>query len=195
MKKIYHTALSKGSITYDGVPSTAKALHPRGVLMQNDIIINGLPSEFNDCDVLYAEPPWPHGFQIFNKRAGASHTSYADLGRAIRNIIETYTVPIYILLGKRMLQMLPEPDQLIETILNGNSATVAVWKDKYNGPVKNTEHICNHLGSRYECLGDFTCGYGACVKNFLEGGGSKFVASDYDGKCITVMAAQLKSVE
>lgn len=194
MKKIYHSALAKGTITYSNVAETKKAVHPKGIMMQNDIIADGLPEQFDECDVLYAEPPWRHGFKIFNKRAGVDHASYNDLADAISKIITGTEKPVYILLGQQMLNKLPRPNQLFETILNGNGAMVAIWRDTYTGLTDNTEVICQNLGSRYKCLGDFTCGYGACVQNFLEGGGKRFVASDYDGKCITVMSAQMKKV-
>ena len=63
---LYHTALKKGFVTYSNVKETVSAVHPRGVMLKNDIISNGLPEEFDRCDVLCAEPPWPKGFKIFN---------------------------------------------------------------------------------------------------------------------------------
>ena len=189
---LYHTALAKGSITYDGVPETLRSEHELGVMLKNDIIANGLPEEFSVCDVLYAEPPWPHGFHVFNKRAGVQGTNYADLAKSIQDIIESEAKPTFILLGKQMLSKLPEPTQIFDTILNGNDAMIAVWNASYDGPTENTAVICKHLGTQYHTMGDFTCGYGACIRNFLSGGGSRFVASDYDGKCITVMTAQMK---
>lgn len=189
---LYHTALSKGSITYDGVPETERSDHSLGVMLKNDIIANGLPEEFDECDVLYAEPPWPHGFHVFNKRAGVEGINYSDLAKSIENIILTKKKPTFILLGKQMLSKLPVPNQIFETILNGNDALIAVWNGTYDGPTNNTAEICKYLGGQYRVMGDFTCGYGACIRNFLSGGGSRFVASDYDGKCITVMTAQMK---
>jgi len=200
VKDVYHTALSKGAITYEGVNETQRANHSRGVMIKNDIISDGLPLEFSDCDVIYAEPPWPHGFAIFNKRAGVDHKNYNDLADAIKKAIifcssTNSPTPFYLLLGKTMLSKLPEPNELHETILNGNAALVAVWNDSYEGELSSTSEICRELGRKYQKIGDFTCGYGACVKNFIDGGGESFVASDYDGKCITVMAAQMKSVQ
>lgn len=190
---LYHTALSSGSITYDDIPETISTKHRLGIMLKNDIIADGLPSEFDLCDVLYAEPPWPHGFHVFNKRAGVSGPSYDDLAKAIENIILTKKKPTFILLGKTLLRKLPEAEVVLETILNGNSVIMAVWNASYSGPTTNTAEICKYLGSQYAIMGDFTCGYGSCIRNFLLGGGSRFVASDYDGKCITVMSAQMEN--
>ena len=189
---LYHTALSKGSITYDGVIETNRSEHKLGIILKNDIIEDGLPAEFDSCDVLYAEPPWPHGFHVFNKRAGVSGINYGDLAKSIEKIIAEKKKPTFILLGKQMLKKLPKPDNIYDTILNGNEAMIAVWGASYDGPKNNTAEICKHLGGQYKLMGDFTCGYGACIRNFLSGGGSGFVASDYDGKCVTVMAAEMK---
>ena len=192
MADLYHTALSKGSITYNDVPETERATHQRGIMLKNDIIANGLPKEFDACDVLYAEPPWPHGFHVFNERAGVSGINYGDLAKSIENIILIKNKPTFILLGKQMLKRLPSPKSVHNTVLNGNDAMIAVWNASYSGPTDSTASVCEYLGAQYKVMGDFTCGYGACIRNFLQGGGSQFVASDYDGKCITVMAAKMK---
>ena len=197
---LYHTALKKGSLTYLDVPETNYVEHPLGLMIKSDIINEGLPQQMLDCDVIYAEPPWPHGFKIFNERAGIKHNDYNDLSDAIKEAIvfcssKEASTPFYLLLGKTMLSKLPDPNELHETILNGNDAFMAVWNDSYEGNLSSTYEICHTLGGRYKKFGDFTCGYGACVKAFLEGGGESFIASDYDGKCITVMSANLKKLK
>ena len=160
---LYHTALKKGFVTYSNVKETVSAGHPRGVMLKNDIISNGLPEEFDRCDVLCAEPPWPKGFKI--------------------------------IIGESMLKRLPVPREVHQTTQNGGDALVAVWHGNYDGSCKSVNVICESLGSRYKYLGDFTCGYGTCIVNFLSGGGSGFVASDYDGKCITVMSTRMKKIK
>jgi len=192
---LYHTALKKGFVTYSNVKETESAVHPKGVMLKNDIISNGLPEEFDRCDVLCAEPPWPKGFKIFNDRAGVAHESYSDLVVAFIKIIENNPKPIYLIIGESMLKRLPMPREVHKTTQNGGDALVAVWHGNYDGSCKSVNVICESLGSRYKCLGDFTCGYGTCIVNFLSGGGSSFVASDYDGKCITVMSTRMKKIK
>ena len=41
------------------------------VAFQHDIM-DGLPEIYGECDALYAELPWTHGFGTFNKRAGVT---------------------------------------------------------------------------------------------------------------------------
>jgi len=191
---IYHSALKSGVMTYKDVKETSRANHSKGIILKNDIISQGLPIEFDECDFLWAEPPWPHGFKVFNERANADHKSYQNLVDAISEIIESSDKPIYMPLCKSLLRGLPNADQVEETSLNSGEALLAIWNDEYVGPYKTTNEICQTLGSIYSCIGDFTCGYGNCVVDFIEGGGKKFVASDFDGKCVTVMAARMKKI-
>lgn len=193
-KTLYHSALKKGSITYGNVNETLRADHPKGVMIKNDIIADGLPLEFEECDVLYAEPPWPHGFKVFNERAGVTGISYSDLADAIAKIILQSKIPVYLLMWKPLLNKLPAPQELHETVLHGGDALVGIWNDSYLGSCESANVICQTLGTKYKCFGDFTCGYGACVADFMDGGGKRFVASDYDGKCITVMSARMKKI-
>ena len=192
---LYHSALKKGSITYRNVNETLRANHPKGVMIKNDVMSQGLPIEFSNCDILYAEPPWSHGFHVFNKRVGVSGITYADFCEAIKKIILRWDKPIYLLLSQAMLKILPKPRELHDTILNEGDALLGVWNDSYSGSLVSTEYVCQELGRKYKTMGDFTCGYGDCVINFLSGGGRGFVASDYDGKCITVMAARMKKIK
>ena len=192
---LYHTALSTGSITYKNVPETTKAMHSKGTMLQNDIIKQGLPEAFDECDVFYSEPPWTKGFKVFNERANVTDSSYQDLISALQKIILQTSRPVYLTSSKSMIKGLPEPNQLFETKLNGGDALLGVWNDEYFDDKTNTNVICQNLGKRYFCMGDFTCGYGDCILNFLKGGGQRFVASDFDGKCITVMSTRFKKVK
>jgi len=193
---IYHTALKNRSANYGGIKETVRSDHPRGVMLKHDFISNGLAPEFDECNVLYAEPPYAHsGLKIFDARAGVNNRSYSDLIKAMGSIIECGSIPVYLVLSRATLNKLPKPDVIYETRLNGDLVCLGVWNDKNPTLLSSVELICKTLGSRYKCLGDFACGYGASVKNFIQGGGYRFVASDYDGKCITVMSAQLKGVQ
>jgi hypothetical protein len=189
--ELYHTALLKGSITFDNVRPTSFAELPNGIIMQNDFIKNGLPQQFDGCDLLYAEPPWPHGLKVFNKRAGVNDFPYEKLVNAFNQLLQFTDKPVYLFVGSQMLKQLIQPKQVFDTKLNGGDGLMAVWNDSYDGSHESTVAICKNLGKRYNIIGEFMAGYGASVKSFLRGGGKKFVAADFDGKCVTVMASQI----
>lgn len=192
---IYHTALKNRSASFLGIKETFRSDHPKGVMLKHDFVSNGLAPEFKECDVLYAEPPYAHsGLKIFDSRAGVNDRTYSDLIEAMSRILLEWTDPVYLIMSKANLAKLPTPDLIAETRLNGDVVSMGVWNDKNPTLLPSTELICKELGSRYKCLGDFTCGYGTPIKNFIIGGGDRFVASDYDGKCITIVSAQMKKI-
>ena len=192
---IYHTALKNRSAYYGDIKETVRVDHPRGIMLKHDFVSNGLAPEFNECDVLYAEPPYAHsGLKIFDARAGVNDRTYSDLIKAISKILLEWTKPVYLIMSKTNLAKLPNPDVIVETTLNGDVVSMGVWNDKNPILLPSTELICQGLGSRYKYLGDFTCGYGTPVKNFIQGGGQRFVASDYDGKCVTVISGQMNKL-
>ena len=190
-KRPYNSAL-KGNKRIECAPSDFEQLSD-GIIFRHDIIKDGIPHQMSDCDFLYAEPPWPHGFQTFNERAGVEYNSYDDLARAIADIIEGMSNFILMPLGKTLLKKLPEPQRVEQIQLNGNPALLAHWHGNFEHTAKTTEHLLEQLGARYDSMGDFTCGYGAPVWSFLGGGGKRFVASDFDGCCVTVMASLFRS--
>jgi len=204
MKK-YHTALKESVLAEKHTGESNFETHPKGLMIKNDIIRSGLPAEFDSCDVLYSDPPWPHGWHIFNKRAGVNGTTYQQLCDAITKIIKQGK-PTYLCLGKSLLGKLPEPKITRDVILNGDKIILAIWNDNawLNAAEQHrlgigfqetlsTRDVCIMLASRYKCIGDFACGYGESVRNFLDGGGArhKFVASDYNGNCISVMSQEM----
>lgn len=184
----YHTALRQGHDPHKDVDSSDLHLLANGVIFRHDIISDGPPLRMKDCDVLYADPPWPHGFKVFNERAGFHHKSYDQLAEAITDIITSLDKLTIMAIGKTLLRKLPEPYQLKSINLNGSPALLGVWNGEVDSYAVTTKSFCEYLGSRFECMGDFTCGYGASVRSFLAGGGTGYVASDFDGKCVTVMA-------
>ena len=95
---------------------------------------------------------------------------------------------------KHNLVKLPSADVIVETTLNGNAVSMGVWNENCPIVLPSAELVCQELGSRYKCMGDFACGYGNSVKNFLIGGGQRFVASDYDGKCVTIISRQINKL-
>ena len=189
-KRPYNSAL-KGNKRIDCKPSDFEQL-PDGIIFRHDIIQDGIPHQMRDCDFLYAEPPWPHGFQTFNERAGVHHPSYDDLASAIGKIIESMDNFILMPLGKTLLKKLPAPTHVENIQLNGNASLLAHWRGRHVHQATNTEQLLLSLGARFDSIGDFTCGYGAPVLTFLDGGGKRFVASDFDGKCVTVMASIMR---
>lgn len=192
-KTIYHSALKGVAETFSDVIPMDKAQHGDCLVMRADIS-NGLPLEFMACDFIYGEPPFPHGAKIFDERAGVSGRKYADLAKAVRRVVERSRVPVFLIVGKTMLKHLPDPSGYGTVDLNGNKEILAWWRTEYEGPLTTNLEVTNYLGSVYDIMGDFCCGYGEPLFSFLRGGGLSFVGSDYDGRCVSVMDRRMKEI-
>tara|TARA_R110000787_G_scaffold129023_4_gene240820 strand:- start:616 stop:1197 length:582 start_codon:yes stop_codon:yes gene_type:complete len=191
----YHTALKNKSVTYRGIKETVRFEQQNGIMLKHNFVSDGLAVEFNECDVLYAEPPYsPSGLKVFNERAEIDNINFKNLIAALSKILNEWTKPVYLIMSKTDLVKLPSADVIVETTLNGNAVSMGVWNENCPIVLPSAELVCQELGSRYKCMGDFACGYGNSVKNFLIGGGQRFVASDYDGKCVTIISRQINKL-
>ena len=191
MDEMYHTALKSKFDTKD-VPVSTRVSGDGYVFLRSDLVVDGIPDEVADCDVIYGEPPWPHGFKVFNDRAEVSdrrtYQEFADvLGSEIRRIRK----PFYMTLGKTLMKMLPSHSGSLPVKLNGADAFIVWWFDKYDGPHDTNISVCKALGARYRSMGDWCCGYATPLLAFTEGGGKLIVGADYDGKCITVCGERM----
>ncbi|MAL83101.1 MAG: hypothetical protein CMF11_01940 [Idiomarina sp.] len=191
----YHSALKNKAITYTDIKETNRIEHHNGIMLKHDVVSDGLAPEFDECDFLYSEPPYaPSGLKVFNERAGVNDRTFKDLLEAISRIVASWTKPIYLIMSETNLKKLPNPDVIAQTSLNGDLVSLGVWNESNPILQSSTQLICSALGQRYSCMGDFTCGYGYPIKSFIKGGGKRFVASDYDGKCITVISSQMRKL-
>lgn len=152
-------------------------------------LLNPLPKEFDACDVLYADPPWPAGIERFDQRAGVVTAGGFDgiMAALTRIIGENTHRPVVLVIGKAALRRLPAPRMIRRTQLVGRPAILVSYHqyldqlDGMNGePVK---YALGFLATKYQCIGDMTCGYGEASMAF-HAAGKRFVASDYNARCI-----------
>jgi len=188
----YHSALKWGEKHLQEVEPLDRGDHGGCVALQNDLVTSGLPEAMDDCDVIYGECPWPEGFKKFDDMADVERRPYALFQKAVLDMILTTPKPIYMILGKTLLKPLPKPAGFQPTKLNGGDVHIAWWNDSYRGPLGSNVQITEHLGSRYKRMGDFCCGYGEPLFQFLAGGGESFVGADHNGKCIRVLYEQMQ---
>lgn len=163
------------------------------VAMQNDFVDNGIPLEMRACDVIFAETPFPAGFKIFDERAGVTESrSFSLFADATAEWLSDETRPSYLILGKMLLKSLPTPAGVVESSLNHGRVLIAWWNDDFKGDTSSNLTFIEELARRYDCIGDFCCGYGEPLFHFLRHGGKTFVGSDHNGKCIRAVDYRLK---
>lgn len=183
-KGFYHTALKGGepSVEY---PACSRAVFPGGVAIRHDITF-GLHPEMGECQALYADPPWPAGFEVFNERAQTPGGTWKGFMAKIGKIIAESKKPIFLTLGMRALGLLPGADNVFHLRLNHADVLLGVW----NAPDVEVRGKCTAfrflemLVERYECIGDFCCGYGTTGRVFLGAGGKRVILTDYNARCI-----------
>lgn len=186
MKGLYNSALKNGTIQITGVKPTMRFDSAMGTGMKHNLL-DPMPHEFDACDVWYCEPPFPAGIKIFNERAQES-VGYKEFCLAFAKVVEQAKAPLYAITNKRLRGYIKTADAEVKVKLNSNWETLSIW----GGPVPpggmtNLE-VCHWLGRRFRVIGDFTCGYGIPVMEFIKARpGNRFVASDYDAHCITVL--------
>ena len=190
MGKLYNTALSWGEVV--NAPPMDFYSDAESVVLRHNVATELLPAHFKECDVMFCDAPWCTGQKIFNERAGVVVT-HDEVAEGIAQIINSYSdILIILTAGMSVIKKLPEPVRLIDTELNGDRVNLAWWNGEYTGPTDKVESIHQHLGETYSTMGDFFCGYGNSIFNFLAAGGQRFVASDYDSNCVGLVAKRLR---
>jgi hypothetical protein len=164
---------------------------PGGIAFQHDIR-TGLSLEFGVCDVIYAEPPWPDGFETFNERAGTTGGTYRELMQAIAKAVLSDTkAPAVLLVGERAIKLLPPFLDHVKTILNGNEVWAISYRTRLPATPRTSEELVAWLATRFQCVGDFCCGYGKAGRIFYRAG-KRFVLADYNARCIGHIAVHGK---
>jgi hypothetical protein len=185
----YHSALSAVPVVA-GEPIERHLFADGSVAFAHDLM-RGLTDDFDQCDVLYGEPPWPAGVDIFNERAGADWT-FSQIYRTIAAIVTSAGKPVVVTTGVRGLQMLPKPTQTLTITLNGAKAFAVCYGVSFEFPgVPSSADVLAELARRFDCIGDFCCGYGRSARAF-KAVGKRFVCSDYNAVCISVLKASIK---
>lgn len=146
---------------------------------------------YASCDVLVTDLPWQRGFEVFNERAGIDDgRNYAGFMRAVRGLVETATVPTWLITGLHALRHLPKPDLVLPMRLNDDEAVAIGYRpgpEAFSGDYPIAQEFLHTLAEHYECAGDFCCGYGRTGRFFARAG-KRAVLSDFNPRCIGYIA-------
>lgn len=155
-----------------------------------DQYAKSLPSEFDTCDVIYAEPPWRQGYEKFNQRAGYStQLTFGHFVTKLNYLARNCGRPCAYIAGREMLRSMT-PDVTLELTHNGGEALVAGYNITIPA-VRDSVALIHELAEKYDRVGDFMAGYGRSGRIFAEHGKS-FVLSDINPQCIGYIAENAK---
>lgn len=188
MKEIYHSALKAEQYTEKDI--VRMSMNGNTVFVHD--ITEGLPEEFDVCDILYSEPSWLDGYVKFLERAEKPFSStYGVYIQSLWKIIERRKTPVVLLTGKHAIGSLPPYDSTTRVKLHGYMTDYYAWGlDISRVRPKNGYELIGWLSERYGCVGDFCCGYGNTGRIFQERG-KHWVMSDINAKCVTYIARNL----
>lgn len=191
MPLIYHSAM----LGEEAAPNITRCRFPSGEAFQWDIL-NGFPPEFDKCDVFYAEPPWRAGFDKFNERAGVTGRTYAGLVEAMNQAIEKAGKPSFIVSGLHARKLYRGYTGLMPITLR--DAPVLLYSWNYDMPVfpevPSSVRFLEYLAKRFECVGDWCCGYGG-TGEVMRLSGKKSVLCDYNAACIGKVMERFNGTE
>ena len=185
MRQDYHSA------HYPEAKAAARTGYasPRGIALVHDVTSGPLPSDYQNCDVFYMDPPWRSGYDTFAARAGVLVPPYHDFMDALVHAIPP-DVPAVVVTGRHAAmhfgpKFRPFPVQLNE------HAAVAYSRGFDASEAVNTEQVGRRLAATYQRVGDPCCGYGNAARWFVEAG-KRFVVSDINPSCIGYIAEHEK---
>jgi hypothetical protein len=184
-KEAYHSALVK---PWDGAPASRFEIGGSVALTHN--IWHGLPKELSSCDVVYSEPPWKAGYEVFNSRCGSvGYPAFSEFAANLDRLARSLTVPVFLMAG-RTDSKLYRPDAVRAMELNDDNreAVVMLYRAELPAGLTKAGDMLEYLAGRFSRVGDFACGYGRAGRVFARSGKS-FVLSDFDPKCIGHIAA------
>lgn len=186
----YHSAL-KGTKIEQAEPLNRFELNGSIALVHD--IFDPVPSDFDQCDFFYQEPPYPAGVKVFDQRVNIAGRTYADLASHISNFILNTDKPVVMPMSKTVLKHYPTTTQTIEVDFvhskGGQKTTLAIW-NTYIGSPKTTDEALHTLLDTYDCVGDLFCGYGHTAY-IAHQRNKKFVVADYNPLCIGFIAQLL----
>ena len=149
-----------------------------------------LPGSYGQCDVIVTDPPWQVGFETFNQRAGVmDDRTYSQFVARVGDLVESESVPFYLVTGRHALRKLPTPDVTLPTMLNEDVAVIVGYRPgpEMEGAYGVAPEFLHALAQRYDVAGDFCCGYGRTARVFLRAG-KRAVVSDFNPHCIGYIA-------
>lgn len=152
-----------------------------------------VPQEFNKADVIYTEPAWRHGYEKFNEKVGKEAGSYKEYLKAILNVISQLDVPAYIIGSQYMVtKMNPDDIHKVRMELHDVEAYVMLWNGADFVPrheIYTRLDAIHYVAENYDCLLDFSCGYGGTAKVAQEHD-TNFICTDINPKCTYYVATE-----
>lgn len=188
MTEPYHTARGGTKHSIQGATPVERWAGLPGVAFVHDAA-DPFPADYLQADVLYAEPAWRPGYDFFHERAGIKPKLHWNAWMATLDAnIRALGKPAVMACGKQAWKHI-NPDRLQEMDLRTGEGWMAIYGDVGEIEAFRDEAIIAELAGRFDCVGDFACGYGRTGRIFRRHG-KRFVMSDISAECIGFIAGE-----
>lgn len=187
MPSLYHSALDPDK----SAPPLSGFSRPNGTAFVHDIMTaDFLPDAYRECDVLYGDPPWKTGYKVFTERCCIKEPpTYDEFMFHVVDLIERAELPAVMVVGKQAAKYFFDGWTAAPIRLQRFEA-IAYYKGLRPVPTPTAAGILEGLARQYDTVGDFFAGYGAAPRAFTLAG-KRFVASDCNPGCISIMQSTL----
>lgn len=148
-----------------------------------------LPDAYQECDVLYGDPPWKTGYKVFTERCCIKEPpSFDTFMFHVVDLIERTELPAVMVVGKQAAKYF-DGWTAVPTRLQRFDAIAYYWQLK-PVPTPTAAGILEGLAKRFDCVGDFFAGYGSAARAFTFAG-KRFIVSDCNPVCLSIMQKTL----
>lgn len=191
----YNTALLCGkSVSNNQLILTNEFKNENVHVFQHDLCV-GTHEYYKQCDAIYSEPAWQHGYNKFVMNTIANKTTFDDYLKSMSAIIRELNVPAFILCGKHMLNRL-QPDTAIETFLDYHKCDAYYAIYNYNDCLANIKcqlDMIEYVTSHFSNILDFCCGYNDLLYNSAKKYNSSLILSDVNVECLNYIINREKN--
>jgi len=192
----YATALNKPNLSVNNSDKKYGIYNiNNNIIMQHDIH-NGYNELFNKCDILYSEPAWKHGYDIFMNNAGIKKNNFNQYVNDICNFIHYANKPSVIITGindsKLYIKNLQFKSIQIKLQIHNCNAMALFYNIE---PIvqNNNIDLLNILSIRYNNIGDFCAGYGNTADIFYNKN-KNFVMSDVNPYYVSYIVNKYENI-
>jgi hypothetical protein len=195
MKKVYSTALSKNLSPTVKYKYTGDMIKDNIAFLHN--IENECPDYYKNVDVFYSEPAWAHGYNLFMNKSKFKSSSFGNYVENICNFIKNFDKPAIIICGKKdsalYKKLVPFKSEDIILKIHNCKCVALFYKIDLKINFTNNEEILTYISKKYNCVGDFCCGYGNTADVFYNHG-KNFVVSDVIDECIAYIKTKYENI-
>lgn len=195
MNKVYSTALNKNLLP------EIKHQYISDMINKNIAFLHNIENEYHefyqDVDILYSEPAWAHGYNLFMNKSKFKSSNFYNYVKNICKFIVKSKKPAVIICGKKdsalYKKLLPFTSQEIILKIHNCKSVALFFKLQPNIIFQDNEEILEYLSTKYNCVGDFCCGYGNTADAFYSKG-KNFVVSDVIPECIAYIKNKYENI-